>query len=138
MDRLGALQQPGIHEVDVPISCVITRFGLRSPRHLLPTYRDYRELTREVSTRRPGGLLRSAFLVEGASSCCTLSVWSGPPRFSAAVPLHVEIARSVFGRLTVKERGPELWSTTWRLASVSNNLNWADFDLRRHIVEHMD
>jgi hypothetical protein len=108
------------------------------PADLLPTYLDYRELTREAGTRRPRGLLRSAFLVDGASSCCTLSVWSGAPRFSAAVPLHVEIARSVFGRLTVNERGPELWSTTWRLVFVSNNLNWADFDLRRHIVEHME
>jgi hypothetical protein len=124
--------------VNVPISCVMTRFGLRSPRHLLPTYRDYRELTREAGERQPRGLLRSAFLAEGASSCFTLSVWSGPPKFSAAVPLHVEIGRSVFGRLAMGERGPELWSTTWRLVSISNNLNWADFDLRRHIVEHME
>ncbi|MGH2559555.1 MAG: hypothetical protein ACRDJH_10855, partial [Thermomicrobiales bacterium] len=51
------------------------------------------------------------------------------------VPGHVEAARRAFGRMVFRKgRGPELWSTKWRLASVSNNLNWADFDLRRLIV----
>lgn len=34
------LTEPGDHPVDVPITCVITRFGLRSPLYLLPTYLD--------------------------------------------------------------------------------------------------
>lgn len=125
------LRQPGDHPVDAPITCVLTRFGLRHAHHLPPTYKAYRRLTTEVRRQSPPGLLRSAFLLENPSTCWSVSIWSGPPEFSAAVPQHVDAARDVFGRLSIdEERGPELWSTKWRLASVSNNLNWADFELR--------
>jgi hypothetical protein len=124
-ERLGG------RSVDADVNCAITRFGLSSPRHLLPTMRDYREVLR--SAKEPGsfGLLRSAFLIESPTSCVSFSLWSGAPMFSAHVPRHVDAARRVFGRLKLDpERGPELWSTQWRLTSVSNNLNWGDLDLR--------
>jgi hypothetical protein len=117
--------------VDVPVYGVITRFGLSSPRHLLPTVREYRRLQREVADQPPSGLLRSAMLIEDPSTCYSMSFWSGTPLMSGAVPNHVHAARRVFGRLAFDhDRGPELWSTQWRLVSVSNNLNWDGFDLR--------
>ncbi|HET8629146.1 MAG TPA: hypothetical protein VFL91_17130 [Thermomicrobiales bacterium] len=130
------LTEPGDHPVAVPVTCVITRFGLRSARDLLPTYLDYRRVAREAA--RTPGLLRAAFLVEGPAACYSLSLWASRdaiPHFGTNVPGHVEAARRVFRRLRFDERrGPEIWSTKWRLDSVSNNLNWADFDLRGLIL----
>jgi hypothetical protein len=136
-DDAQSLKEPGDHEVDVPIMCSITRFGLRSPRFLLPSYLDYRRVVRSARDSPELGLLRSAFLVENPSTWYSFSIWSGYPDFSAHVPDHVEAARSVFGRLSIEpDRGPELWSTKWRLVSVTNNLNWQDFDMRRVIGSH--
>lgn len=131
-DDPKSLREPGDHEVDVPIMCSITRFGLRSPRFLLPSYLDYRRVIRSAHESPEIGLLRSAFLIENPTTWYSLSIWSGYPEFSAHVPNHVDAARRVFGRLSIEpDRGPELWSTKWRLVSVTNNLNWEDFDLRR-------
>lgn len=116
---------------DHDVSCVITRFHLRRRRFLLPTYLEYRRLLKLSAQTRPPGLLQSAFLIENATTCYSLSLWKGRPLFSAAVPHHVEVARRVFGRLRIDEsRGPELWSTTWALAGTSNNLHWEGLDLR--------
>jgi hypothetical protein len=132
------LQDPGDHPVDVPISCVITRFGLRSARSLLPTYLDYRNTVREAEQTNTPGLLRSAFLIENPTTCYSVSIWASRndiPAFGTNVPSHVSAARKVFGRVFLsKYGGPEIWSTKWRLTSVSNNLNWADFDLRTLIL----
>jgi hypothetical protein len=129
------LTEPGDHAVDVPIMCSVTRFGLRSSRSLLPSYLDYRRVIRSAEASPGIGLLRSAFLVENPRTWFSFSVWSGYPEFSAHVPAHVDAARRVFGRLSIDPgRGPELWSTKWRLVSVTNNLNWEEFDLRSAIV----
>lgn len=112
------------------IRCVLTRFGLRSRRFLLPTYLDYRGLARQIAVNRPPGLLRFAFLVENPTTCYSVSLWNARPLFSAAVPEHIDVVRRMFGRLEIdEERGPELWSTTWRLAEASSNLNWDDLNL---------
>lgn len=133
-----SLLEPGDHRVDVSIICVITRFGLRSPLYLLPTYLDYRCVVAEVKAAQIPGFLRAAFLVENLTTCYSLSIWSGweaIPYFGTNVPSHVAAARKVFGRLSfAKDRGPELWSTKLQLKSVSNNLNWEDFDLRTFIL----
>jgi hypothetical protein len=130
------LNAPGDHPVDVPVTCVITRFGLRSPLSFLLTYIDYRRTIKQAA--QTPGLLRSAFLVENLTTCYSLSIWSCPdaiPLFGTNVPYHVTAARSVFGRLLTSKHGsPELWSTKWRLTVVSNNLQWEDFDLRSLIL----
>lgn len=137
-DRKESPKEPGDHPVAVPIVCVITRFGLRSPLQLLPIYLDYRQVVREAQATQTPGLLRSAFLVEDLRTCYSVSIWAGDdaiPWFGTNVPRHVEAARRAFGRVGFRPgRGPEIWSTKWRLASVSNNLNWGDFDLRELIV----
>ncbi len=132
------LQEPGQHAVDVPIMCVLTRFRLRSPFLLLPTYLDYRRVVKDAARVKTPGLLRSAFLVEDLTTCYSLSIWASHDaiaHFGTNVPRHVEAGRRIFGRLSFrKDRGPEIWSTEWRLTYVSNNLNWGDFDLRSLIL----
>jgi hypothetical protein len=138
-ERAAQIRRRGETHVDSSIVCVLTRFGLASPRHLLPTYRDYRTITQQIARSEPPGLLKSAFLFEGLSACYSLSLWDGPDAwgyFGTDVLEHVDAARRVLGRLAFEpERGPELWSTKWRLVSVSHNLNWGDFDLREAISQ---
>jgi hypothetical protein len=135
-EGVSSLREPGEHFVDAPIMCAITRFGLRHARSLLPCYLDYRRVRQRASESPVPGLLRSAFLVENPTTWYSVSLWSGTPGISADVSAHVEAARNVFGRLSVEPgRGPELWSTKWRLVSVTNNLNWDDLDLRRLIAD---
>ncbi len=132
------LDEPGDHQVSVPILCVITRFGLQSARFLLPTYRDYRHVMRDLETSHIPGFLRSAFIVENPTTCYSVSLWSSwddIPHFGTEVPYHVDAARRIFGRVRLSANNrPEIWSTKWQLASVSNNLNWDDFDLRGLIM----
>jgi hypothetical protein len=136
MQSIQSLKEPGDHAVDVPITCSITRFGLRNARSLPASYLDYRRVLRVEQESPAAGLLRSAFLVENPTTWYSFSIWSGYPDFSAQVPTHVDAARRVFGRLAMEPgRGPELWSTKWRLVSVTNNLNWGDFDLRQLILD---
>ena len=136
------LEEPGQHAVDVPIMCVLTRFRLRSPFQLLPTYLDYRRVVRDAARAGTPGLLRSAFLIEDLTTCYSLSIWASHdaiPHFGTKVIRHVEVGRRIFGRLSFrKDHGPEIWSTKWRLAYVSNNLNWDDFDLRSLILRMSD
>jgi len=131
--------KPGDNPVDAPVVCVITRLGLRHVVDLLPTYRDYRRVLAQARSSKNSGLLRSAFLVENLRTCYILSVWASYDaiaRFGTDTSLHLGAARSAFGRFRFGlQGGPELWSTKWRLMSVSNNLNWADFDLRGWLVE---
>lgn len=131
------LVEPGDHPVDVPVTCVLTRFRLRSARHLLPTYLDYRRVIGEAARAQTPGLLRSAFLIEDPTTWYSLSLWADPdaiPHFGTNVPGHVDAARGVFGRVAMNRGRPEIWSTKWRLATVSNNLSWGDFDLRGLIL----
>lgn len=133
---MGLLRRPGEHAVDSAVMCVVTRFGLRSPRYLLRSYREYRRVLQASRSAQTASLLQSSFLPESATSWLSFSIWSGPPAFSAHVPEHVEAARASFGWLrTNAQLEPELWSTKWKLVSVTNNLSWADFDLREFLVE---
>lgn len=130
------LERAGDHAVDSLVTCVITRFGLRSPIDLATTYRDYRRTIEQA--RETPGLIRAAFLVENARTCYSLSIWSSAdriPGLAAEAPYHVTAARRTLGRLESRPLdGRQLWSTKWRLASVSNNLNWEGLDLREHIA----
>lgn len=132
------LREPGDHPVDVPIICVITRFGLRSARYLLPTYLDYLRVVREAKKTQTPGLLRAAFLIENLKTCYSLSIWASYdaiPRFGTNVLYHVVAGNKIFGRLAKRDDGyPELWSNKWQLTSVSHNLNWENFDLRGLIL----
>lgn len=134
-----ALPDLGDRHVDAPIVCNITRFGLRGARFLPSTYRDFRRVVRAAGASETPGLLRCVFLVENPTTAYSLSIWQDYDaigHFGTNVPSHAEVAGHVFRRLAFEpDRGPELWSTKWRLMSVTNNLNWEDLDLRRVIAE---
>jgi hypothetical protein len=135
-EGLESLKSPGDHVVSPPISCSITRFGLRKASGMLPSYLDYRRVMKAVTAEPARGLLQSAFLIENPTTWYSFSVWDGEPEFSSQVPAHIEAARRVFGRLSLDpNEGPELWSTKWRLVSVTNNLNWSGFDLASFITQ---
>jgi hypothetical protein len=107
---------------------------LRRPWHVVSAYLTYRSLRRAAQRRQVPGLLKTAFLVEGARTCCSLSVWDREPIFSAFVKEHVDAVNTIFSRLAFdEERGPELWSTTWRLDAISHNQRWDDLDLVSHV-----
>ncbi len=129
------LRSFGDHPVESTVVCVITRFALRHPGQLLTTYLDYRRVDREA--RRSRGLLRSAFLVETPRVCYTLSLWStwaAIAEFGGDSRAHVVAGNSAIGRVRFSvNRGPEIWSSKWRLMAVSRNLNWGDLDLRSHV-----
>jgi hypothetical protein len=135
----GWLRQAGEHEVDAPNVCVLTHFRLKSARHLPSTYRDFGRVLRAAQDVEGLGLLRSAILLENPTSCYIVSIWTDIDQtlvnFRSSVPVHVEARRNLLRRLSVHpDRGPEFWSTTWRLIAVSNNLNWDDFDLRGLLI----
>jgi hypothetical protein len=131
------LREPGDHEVESLVVCVLTRFRLRNSRLMLLTYLDHRRVAREAAG--VSGLLRSAFLVENSTTCYSLSLWASADsisHFGSDVPVHVTAARRMFSRVLGGGRsGPEIWSTKWRLSAVSNNLRWDTFDLRTLLVE---
>lgn len=132
------LRTVGDHPVDLPTTCVVTRFALESPWKMLQTISDYRRVLRAAAESRTPGLFQAVLALDTPTSCVSISIWrdeASIAAFGTAVPEHVVAARSVFARLKMDaELGPELWSTKWRIASVSSNLNWRGFDLARMIA----
>lgn len=132
------LSQPGEHEIETTTVCVLTRFGLARPWHLLPTLRDYRRVAREAVESRTRGLLESAFLVESPTSCYSFSIWADKEsalRFHS-LRAHQDATAALLGRLANDtQAGFDVWSTMWRLVAVSNNLFWPNFDLRNFLLE---
>lgn len=138
-DPIAPLLELGQHEVDSPITCVLTRFGFRNPASLIGTYRDYHRVLAEARRSDVSGLLKSAFLFDGMHAALSLSIWSDRhaiPYFGTEVPSHVQAGNRVLSRGAESRSGdaPELWSTKWRLISVSHNAQWGEFDLHRAIA----
>ena len=126
----------GFERVDSPVTCVLTRFRVRSLWDLFRFYRAFRRVRRDA--RRIPGLLHAGFLVEGPRTCYSFSLWSDEGailEFGTFVESHVRAARHAFRATFRKDLGrPEIWSTQWQLAAASNNLNWEGVDLRPLIV----
>lgn len=119
--------------IDTTISCVFTRFRLRSRWSLIPFYVAFRRVRRASSDI--GGLLQSVFLVEDLKTCYTLSFWKDEwsiVEFGTKVRAHVEEANYAFSRVHVDDaEQPEIWSAQFRLWAVScHNLNWKGLDLQ--------
>lgn len=115
------------------VSCVLTRFGLRSALWLPFFFFAFRRVHKEAREKVPG-LLRAAFLVERPTVCYTLSIWSDDRSivsFGSAVLSHIRTANWSFNRLLDKgSAGVELFSAQFSLRAVSTNLNWEGTDLR--------
>jgi hypothetical protein len=118
--------------VDTPISCVITRFRLRSPWSLARFYLAFRRVRR--AARDLEGLLQAGFLVENLRTCYTLSLWKDDWAIVdfGNLRAHVDAANSAFGQTWRTDlKRAEIWSAQFRLWAVScHNLNWEGLDLR--------
>lgn len=123
----------GYERVDSRVTCVITRFQLRSVVDLVRLYRLYRHVRRDAR-QRCSGLLHAGFLVEGLHTFYSLTLWSDDAailQFGTVVDSHVRVAgRGLGATFRPDLERPEVWSTQWNLAAVSENLNWEEVDLR--------
>lgn len=125
----------GYEKVSTSISCLLTRFQLRSAWSLIHFYRSFRSVSKEASG--VPGLLKTVFLIENARTCYTLSFWRDPEAiyaFNTQVDTHLSAANSSFGHLQPGPNGVQLWSAQFRLSAVSPyNLRWDSFDLGSHL-----
>jgi len=125
--------------VDSTVSCVFTRFRLKSPFALIPFYLAFRRVQRD--SRSVSGLLHSVFLVEDLRTCCTLSFWIDDwsiVEFSR-VRTHVHAANSAF-RFTHRNdlKRHEIWSAQFRLWAVScHNRCWEGSNLEDALAEEL-
>jgi hypothetical protein len=126
-----AISGAGFARVDTTISCVLSRFRLNSPLSLIPFYFAFRRVRREA--RSVGGLLEAVFLVEGARTCYTLSLWRDDWSIVefGGIRSHIDAANSVFGATYHKDaKRAEIWSAQFRLWALScHNLNWDGLDV---------
>lgn len=123
----------GFARVDTAVTCVITRFHVRSVRDLIFLHRLYRRVRREARERCTG-LLHAAFLVEGLRTFYSFTMWADDGailEFGTVVGSHVRVAGKGL-HATFRSGGcrPEVWSTQWNLVATSDNLNWEEVDLR--------
>ena len=122
----------GFERVESTVTCVLTRFHVRSVWDLLRFYRTFCRVRRDA--RGIKGLLHAGFLVEGPRTCYSFSLWSDEGailEFGTFVQSHVHAARHAFRSTFRKDlQRPEIWSTQWQLSAASNNLNWEGVDLR--------
>lgn len=126
--------------VNTSISCVLTRFHLRSIWSLIPFYLAFRRVRTEA--REVAGLLQAVFLIENRRTCYTLSLWKDDQsivRFGN-VRSHIKAANSVFASGACNgPQGPEIWSAQFRMWAVScHNLHWEGLDLKTHLADQWE
>lgn len=131
----------GYSRVATDITCVLTRFEVRSPFALLRFYYLFRRVHKEA-TLKVKGLIASEFLVQGMRTCYTLSLWQDARsvlQFNTLVRSHIQAANFCFRDLKMHESGPALWSAQFQLTGVSpHNLRWRDIDFSALIVRCME
>lgn len=123
--------------VDTTISCVLTRFHLRSSWSLVPFYLAFRRVRREA--RVIAGLIQASFLIENRRTCYTLSLWKDDDSIVdfGRVRSHITAANSVFSGAYGPR--PEIWSAQFRMWAVScHNLNWEGVDWQTHLADQWD
>jgi len=127
----------GFARVDTPVSCVLTRFRLNSPLSILPFYLAFRRIRRDA--RVVGGLLKATFLLEGARTCYTLSLWKDDWSIVefGRIQAHIHAANSAFGATYRRDANrSEIWSAQFRLWAVSaHNLDWKNLDMKAVLGE---
>src|SRR5690349_14297577 len=107
------LRDPGsdYRLIDSDVSCVITRFRLRSPLYLPLCYLFFRRIKREATSG--GGLVATLFAVDDWHTFFTISIWSDHValhRFNTRVRSHIRAANWSFGRVSFRAGRPEIWS----------------------------
>jgi hypothetical protein len=123
--------------VDTTLSCVLTRFQLRSFWSLIPFYLSFLRVRR--AAHDVGGLLKAVFLIESLRTCYTLSLWRDDCSIVdfGRVRAHVKAANSAFGPTYRKDLNrAEIWSAQFRLWAIScHNLNWEGLDLQTILAD---
>lgn len=123
----------GYARVDSAVTCVITRFHVRSAWSLVRLLLLYRRV-RQEARERCSGLLHAGFLVEDPRTFWSFTMWADEGallEFGTVVDSHVRVAGRGLRATFRPERGrPEVWSTQWNLAAISDNLNWEEVDVR--------
>ena len=118
--------------MDTTVSCVMTRFRLRSAWSLIPFYRAFRRVRR--ASIRVNGLLKAVFLIENLHTCYTMSLWKNDCAIVefGSIQAHVSAANSAFKPTWRNDlRRAEIWSAQFRLWAVSaHNLNWEGLDMQ--------
>jgi hypothetical protein len=126
--------------VDAEITCVLTRFRLRSCLLLPLFYFRYRRIYLETESAVTG-FLQGAFFLESPYSCCTFSLWRNDKAladFGNLIPSHVGIANWSIQRLLWKQGRPDIWSSQWRLRAIGNRVSWKGVDLRTILTEELN
>ncbi len=123
--------------VNTTVSCVMTRFRLRSAWSMIPFYLAFRRVRRDA--HNVAGLLNASFLIEDLHTCYTMSLWKDDCAIVefGSVQAHVAAANSAFGPTWRKDlKRPEIWSAQFRLWAVSaHNLNWEELDLQTVLAD---
>jgi hypothetical protein len=118
--------------MNTTVSCVITRFRLRSAWSLIPFYLAFRRVRR--GSKEIEGLLQAVFLIEDLRTCYTMSLWKDDCAIVdfGRVGAHITAANSAFAPTYRQDlKRAEIWSAQFRLWAVSShNLNWDGFDLK--------
>jgi hypothetical protein len=127
----------GYDIVDTPVSCLLTRFKVRSALDIVRFYFLFRRI--HARSRTISGYVTSLFLIENLHTCFTLSIWENSRailEFNSVVLDHVVAANWSYRRLEKTDyRRPVLWSAQFRLSAVSpHNLRWEGVDVEPHIV----
>jgi hypothetical protein len=126
MNRAKTSLGTGYLNVDSTVSCVLTRFQVRSIWSTIRFYLMYRRIRR--GTRSITGLVTTLFLVENLRTCYTLSIWRNADAiltFNGSVHAHIDAANKSFSRMRFSNGRPLLWSAQFSLAAVSPcNLRW--------------
>lgn len=126
--------------VDTTVSCVMTRFRLRSVWSLVPFYLAFRRVRR--SSRDVAGLLKAVFFIEDLHTCYTMSLWRDECAIVefGRVQAHVNAANAAFRPTWRKDlRRAEIWSAQFRLWAVSaHNLNWEGLDLQTVLADQWE
>jgi hypothetical protein len=123
--------------MDSKISCVLTRFRLRSRWSLIGFYFAFRRVRRAATD--VAGLLKAVFLIEDLRTCYTLSLWRDDAAIIefGRVRAHIHAANAAFRPTYRKDLNrPEIWSAQFRLWAVSShNLNWQGLDLQSELAD---
>jgi peroxiredoxin len=127
----------GFARMETTVSCVMTRFQLRSVWSLIPFYFAFRRVRH--SARSVSGLLKAVFLIEDWRTCYTLSIWRNDCAIVefGSIHAHVAAANSAFGPTWRKDlQRAEIWSAQFRLWAVSaHNLAWEGLDLQTELAD---
>ena len=126
----------GYDKVETSVSCLLTRFKVRSTFDLIRFYLLFRRI--RTASEHITGLITTVFFVENLRTCYTFSIWKDKDailEFNTKVIDHITSANWSIPRLHRSASRPLLWSAQFRLSAVSpTNLHWEGVDIEQLIV----